>query len=145
MTETLWNGLSCLEVHSIKVNKDRTGVFMLKEGATIPFKTIKISCINTLCTMNCDLRKRWSHCHERTCHGRTKSIHLYIFCFLLVSVHSNTAWLFLICPKSVCPLLIIFRYSFALKTILYRIWHLLHIRFMYTIWFLKASNLDFIN
>ena len=78
---------------------------MLKEGATIPFKTIKISCINTAYTMSCDLRKRWSHCHGRTCHGRTKSTQLYIFCFLLVSVHSNTAWLFLICPKPFSPLL----------------------------------------
>ena len=72
---------------------------MLKEGATISFKTIKISYINTAYPMSCDLRKRWSHCHGRTCHGRTKSTRLYNFCFLLVSVHSNTAWLFLRCPK----------------------------------------------
>ena len=56
---------------------------MLKEGATVPFKTIKISCINTAYTMRCDLRKRWSHCHGRTCHGRAKSTQLYIFCFLV--------------------------------------------------------------
>ena len=31
---------------------------MLKERATIPFKSIKISCINTAHTMSCDLRKR---------------------------------------------------------------------------------------
>ena len=73
---------------------------MLKEGATIPFKTMKISCITIAYTMSCDLRKRWNHCH-----GRTKGTQLYIFCFLLVSVHSNTAWLFLICPKPFSPLL----------------------------------------
>ena len=73
---------------------------MLKEGATISFKTIKISCINNAYTMSCDHRKSWSHCHGGTCHGKTKSTQLYIFCFLLVSVLSNTAWLFLISPKS---------------------------------------------
>ena len=101
MIETLQNGPSGLEVHSIKVNKDRTGVFMLKEGATIPFKTIKISCINTAYTMSCDLRKRWSHCHGRTCHGRTKSTQLYIFYFRLVSGHNNTAWLFFNMSKAI--------------------------------------------
>ena len=30
---------------------------MLKEWATIPFKTIKISCVNTAYTMSCDLRR----------------------------------------------------------------------------------------
>ena len=54
--------------------------------------------------MNCDLRKRWSHRHRRTCHKRTKSTRLYIFCFL-VSMHSNTVWLFLICPKPFSPLI----------------------------------------
>ena len=47
MIETLYNGPSSLEVHSIKVNKDRTGVFMLKEVATLPFQMIKISCTVT--------------------------------------------------------------------------------------------------
>ena len=74
-------------------------------GATIPFKTIKISYTNTAYTMSCDLRKRWSHCHGIICHGRTKSTQLYIFCFLVVSVHTNTPWLFLICPKPFSPLL----------------------------------------
>ena len=94
---------------------------MLKERATITFKTIKISCINTAYTITCDFRKRWSHCQGRLCHERTKRTKLYIFSFLLVSVHSNTAWLFLICPKPFSLLLDHFRCSFALKTILYRI------------------------
>ena len=46
---------------------------MLKEGATLPFQTIKTSCINNAYTMSCDLKERWSQPHGRTCHGRTKS------------------------------------------------------------------------
>ena len=120
---------------------------MLKEGATIPFKTIKISCINTAYTMSCDLRIRWSHCYGRTCHGRTKSTQLYIFCFLLVWVHSNTAWLFFNMSKA------IFSSSWSFLgahlhwkpfCIEYDIFTFEFLRFMYTIWFLKASNLDFI-
>ena len=105
MIETLYNRPSSLELHSIKVNKDRTGVFKLKKGATLPFQMIKISCINTAYTMSCDLREKWSHRQGRTCHRRTKSTQLYIFCFLLVSVHTNTISLFLICPKPFSPLL----------------------------------------
>ena len=109
---------------------------MLKEGAAPPFQMIKMSCINTAYTMSRDLREMWSHRHRRT-----KCTRLYIFCFVLVSVHSNTIWLSLICPKPFSPLLDHF-------------WVLIYIEnpfveygmfftFAYTIWFLKASNLDF--
>ena len=120
---------------------------MLKEGATVPFKSIKSSCINTAHTMSCDLRKWWSHCHRRTCHGRTKSTQLYILCFLLASVHSNTAWLFLIYPKPFSPLFDHFWVFICNENLFveYGIFFTFEfLRLMYTIWFLKASNLDFI-
>ena len=61
-------------------------------GGTIPFKTIKISCINTAYTMGCDLRKRWNHCHRRTCHERTKSTqHYYFFLLLLLFQYTEIA------------------------------------------------------
>ena len=96
--------------------------------------------------MSCDLRERWSHCHGRTCHGRTKSTQLYIFCFLLVSVHSNTVWLFLICLKPFFPLLDHFWVLICIENpfVEYSIFTFKFLRFTYTIWFLKASNLDFI-
>ena len=49
--------------------------------------------------MNCDLRERemesWS---QKDMSQKDKKYKIYIFCFL-VSMHSNTVWLFLICPK----------------------------------------------
>ena len=121
---------------------------MLKEGATLPFQMIKISCINIAYKISCDLRERWSHRHGRTCHGRTKSTQLYIFCFLLVSVHINTVWLFLIFPKPLSPLLDHFWVLICIENpfVEYGIFFTFELlRFTYTIWFLKASNLDFIS
>ena len=87
--------------------------------------------------MSCDLRERWSHRH-----GRTKSTQLYIFCFLLVSVHSNTVWLFLIHPKPFSPLLD--HFWIENPFVEYGIFFIFEfLRFTYTTWFLKASNLDF--
>ena len=118
----------------------------MKEGTIPPFQMIKISCINIAYTMSCDLRERWSHCHRRTCHRRTKSTQIYIFCFL-VSVHSNTVWLFLICPKPLSPLLDHFWVPICIENpfVKYGIFFTFEfLRFTYTIWFLKGSNLDFI-
>ena len=92
--------------------------------------------------MSWDLREKWSHRH-----GRTKSTRLYIFCFFLVSVHSNTVWLFLICSKPFSPLFSHFSVLiFIEKPFLeYGIFFTFEfLRFTYTIWFLKASNLNFI-
>ena len=72
---------------------------------------------------------------------------LYFFYFLLVSVHSNTVSLFLMCPKPFSPpldhfwVLICFENPFVEYGIFFTFEFL---RFTYTIWFLKASNLDFI-
>ena len=115
---------------------------MLKEGTTLPFQMIKISCINTTYTMSCDLRERerWSHHH-----GKTKSTQL--FCFLLVLVHSNTVWLFLICAKPFSPFLDHFWVLICIEDpfVEYDIFFTFKFfRFTYTIWFLKASNLGFI-
>ena len=103
---------------------------------------IKISCINTAYTMSWDLRERWSHRH-----GRTKSTRLYIFCFLLVSVHSNTLWLFLICSKPFSPLFGHFSVLICIENpfLEYGIFLTFEfLRFTYTIWFLQASNLNFV-
>ena len=119
---------------------------MLKERATIPFKATKISCINIVYTMSCDLRKRSSHCHGRHLTEGQKVHDFIFFCFLFVSVH-NTAWLFLICADPFSPLLdhfwvlICFENPFVEYGIFFTFEFL---RLMYAIWFLKASNLDFI-
>ena len=92
--------------------------------------------------MSWDLREKWSHRH-----GRTKSTRLYIFCFLLVSVHSNTVWLFLICSKPFSPLFGHFSVLICIENpfLEYGIFFTFgFLRFTYTIWFLKASNLNFI-
>ena len=76
-----------------------------------------------------------------------QKVHNFIFCFLLVLVHSNTTWLFLIYPNPFTPLfdhfwvLICIENPFVEYGILFTFKFL---RFMYTISFLKASNLDFI-
>ena len=116
-------------------------------GATIPFKTIKISYTNTAYTMSCDLRKRWSHCHGIMSWKDKKYTTLYFLFSCCFSTHQysmvifnmskaifSSSWSFLgahLHWKPFCIEYDIFTFEF--------------LRFMYTIWFLKASNLDFIN
>ena len=120
---------------------------MLKEGATIPFKTIKISCINIVYTMSCDLRKRSSHCHRRTCHGRTKSTWLYIFLFsFCFSTQQYCMVIFNMCRAIFSPSWSVLGAHLLWKPFC-RIWHLFHVWILEVDvcqWFLKASNLDFI-
>ena len=118
---------------------------MLKEGATLPFQMTKISCVNT----------QWAVTSERNgviiteghvMEGK-KSTQLYNFCFLLASLHSNTVWLFLECPKPFSPLLDHFWVLICIENFFveYGIFFTFEfLRFMYTIWLLKASDLDFI-
>ena len=76
---------------------------MLKEGATIPFKTIKISCINTAYTMSCDLRKRWIVTEGQKVHN------FIFFAFFLFEYTAILHGYFLISPKPFSPLLDHFR------------------------------------
>ena len=77
-----------------------------------------------------------------------QKVHNFIFfCFLLVAVHSNTVWLFLMCPKPFSPPLDHFWVLICIENpfVEYGIFFTFEfLRFTYTIWFLKASNLDFI-
>ena len=75
---------------------------MLKERATLPFQMIKISSINTAWTVTSEREmESWS---QKDMSQKDKKYKIYIFCFL-VSMHSNTVWLFLICPKPFSPLI----------------------------------------
>ena len=119
---------------------------MLKERATLPFQVIKISCINTMFTMSCELREMESSSWKDMLQKDKKYTTSY-FCFLLVLVHSNTVWLFLICPKQFSPHLDNFWVLICIESPLveYGIFFMFEfLRFTYAIWFLKASDLDFI-
>ena len=90
--------------------------------------------------MSCDLREMESSPQK------DKKYTILYFCFL-ISVYSNTVWLFLICPKPFSPLLDHFWVLICIENFFveYGIFFTFEfLRFMYTIWLLKASDLDFI-
>ena len=113
---------------------------MLKERATLPFQMIKISSINTAWTVTSETEmESWSQKDMSQKDKKYKTLYFLFSCFnaqqycLVISNMSKAIfspyWSFLgahLHWKSFC-----------------RIWHLF-LRFTYTIWFLKASNLDFI-